>query len=94
MTPIDLKFIDNAFKHGVTEDEIWQVFLNGDIPCVIVKYLKSKPGNIYNAYGVTDSGRYLVIGFVKETKYKFRVIHAMDMNQSGRKRFKKLRTKK
>ena len=46
---------------------------------------------IYNAYGVTESGRYLVIGFVKESKNTFRVIHAMSMNKSARQRFKKMR---
>ena len=38
MTPIQLSFVKNAFKHNVAEDEIWEVFLNRDTPCVIVQY--------------------------------------------------------
>jgi hypothetical protein len=51
MTPLQLKFAKNAFKHGVTEDEIWEVFLNREIPCAIVRYKTKKAEKIYNAYG-------------------------------------------
>ncbi|MFQ5771145.1 MAG: BrnT family toxin [bacterium] len=91
MTPLQLKFTQNAFKHGVSEDEIWEVFLNRDLPCVIIQYKTNGVERIYNAYGVTDSGRYLVIGFVKETEDTYRIIHAMNMKESARKRYKKMR---
>ena len=32
MTPLQLRLVDNAFKHGVTKDEIWEVFLNRNLP--------------------------------------------------------------
>jgi len=88
MTPLQLRFVDNAFKHGVTEDEIWEVFLNRDLPCVVVQYQKSESEKVYNVLGVTEAGRYLVIGFVKETERTYRVIHADDMKDFERKRFK------
>ncbi|MDZ7361753.1 MAG: hypothetical protein ONB46_13660 [candidate division KSB1 bacterium] len=95
MTPLQLKFVDNAFKHGVTEDEIWEVFLNRNLPCLIVLYKKSGAEKIYNVFGASETGRYLVIGFVKETERTDRVIHANDdMKDFERKRFKKLRHKK
>jgi hypothetical protein len=88
---IELKFIPNAFKHGVTEDEIWEVFLNDIVKCIIVKYKKSGTDIIYNAYGVTEDGNYLEIGYIRENTTLYRVIHAMDMRESARKRFKKIR---
>jgi len=93
MTPLQLKFVKNAFKHGVTEDEIWEVFLNREIPCVIVLYKTKKAEKIYSAFGLTEAGRYLEIGFIKETKNTYRVIHAMDMRKSTKSRFKKMRKK-
>lgn len=88
---LELRFVPNAFRHGVTEDEIWEVFLNQDVKCVIVKYKSSPPDTIYNAYGISEDGRYLEIGYVKETAFRYRIIHAMDMRASVRKRFKKMR---
>jgi len=88
---LELQFVLNAFKHGVTEEEIWDVFLNQEIKCVIVQYKKAYPETIYNAYGATEDGRYLEIGYVKETATRYRVIHAMDMRESGQPRFKKMR---
>jgi len=94
MTPLQLKFVKNAFKHGVTENEIWEVFLNREQRCVIVLYKTKTADKIYNAYGITEAGRYLEIGFIKETKNTYRVIHAMDMRRSTRIRFKKIMRKK
>jgi len=88
---LELQFVPNAFKHGVTEEEIWDIFINQEIKCVIVRYKRAYPETIYNAYGVTEDGRYLEIGYVKETATQFRVIHAMDMRESVRRRFKKIR---
>lgn len=94
MTPLQLRFVDNAFKHGVTEDEIWEVFLNRNLPCLIVVYKKSGVEKIYNAFGASEAGRYLVIGFVKETEKTYRIIHADDMKNFERKRFKKLKQRR
>ncbi|MEA3396777.1 MAG: hypothetical protein U9R05_04885 [Chloroflexota bacterium] len=88
---LELRFVPNAFKHSITEDEIWGVFLNQDIKCVIIHYKNAHPETIYNAYGVTEDGRYLEIGYVKETVFRYRIIHAMDMRKSARRRFKKMR---
>jgi len=88
---IELEFAANAFKHGITEEEIWGVFLNETIKCVIIKYKANVKDTIYNAYGVTFDGRYLEIGYVKKTFSKYRVIHAMDMKDSSKKRFKRMR---
>lgn len=88
---LNLRFVSNAFKHGITEDEIWEVFLNDDIIPVIVKYKKTHSDTIYNAFGLTEDGRYLEIGYVKEHASQYRIIHAMDMRDSSRKRFKKNR---
>jgi hypothetical protein len=94
MTPLHLRFVDNAYKHGITEDEIWEVFLNGNLPCVVVLYKKSGKEKIYNALGVTEAGRYLIIGFVKETEHTYRIVHADDMKNFERKRFNQLRKRK
>lgn len=94
MTPLQLRFVDNAFKHGVTEEEIWEVFLNRNFPCLIVIYKKSGAKKIYNAFGASEVGRYLVVGFVKESERTYRVIHANDMKDSERKRFKQIRKRK
>jgi len=94
MTPLQLAFVDNAFKHGVTEDEIWELFLNRDLPCLIVKYKSTGSEKVYNALGVTEAGRYLVVGFVKETERTFRIIHADNMKNFERRRFKQLRKRK
>ena len=88
---LELQFVPNAFKHGVTKEEIWDIFLNQEIKCVIVRYKKGYPETIYNAYGVTEDGRYLEIGYVKEAITRYRVIHAMDMRESVQRRFKKIR---
>ncbi len=88
---LELYFVPNAFKHGIIEAEIWEVFLNDDVKCVIVKYKKTHPDTIYNAYGLTENRRYLEIGYVKESPSQYRIIHAMDMRDSSRKRFKKIR---
>jgi len=58
---------------------------------IILKYKKPDPETIYNAYGITEDGRYLEIGYVKEKVSLYRVIHAMDMRESAKKRFKKIR---
>jgi len=88
---LELRFVSNAFKHNVTEDEVWEVFLNQDIKCIIIRYKNAHPETIYNAYGITEDGRYLEIGYVKETVFRYRIIHAMDMRKSARRRFKKMR---
>ncbi len=88
---LELKFVPNAFKHGITVAEIWELFLNDIVPCVIVKYKTGEPETIYNAFGLTEAGRYLEIGYIKESKDCFRIIHAMDMRETTRKRFKKMR---
>jgi len=88
---LQLRFVPNAFRHGVTEDEIWEVFLNETVRCVTVKYKTSPPDMIYNAYGISEDGRYLEIGYIMETSSAYRVIHAMDMRNSVRKRFRKIR---
>jgi len=88
---LELEFTENAFKHGVTEEEIWEVFLNETIKCVILKYKTDVKDTIYNAYGVTFDGRYLEIGYVKRASSKYRIIHAMDMKDSSKRRFKRTR---
>lgn len=88
---LELRFVPNAFKHGVTEDEIWEVFLNKTVKCITVKYKTSSSDMIYNAYGISEDGRYLEIGYVREKSSVYRVIHATDMRSSVRKRFKKMR---
>lgn len=88
---LTLRCVPNAFKHGVAEEEIWEVFLNETVRCAIVKYKTSPPDMIYNAYGLTESGRYLEIGYIKETASCYRVIHAMDMRDDTKKRFRKTR---
>ena len=88
---LELRFVPNAFKHRVTEEEIWEVFLNQTVKCVIVKYRTAPPDTIYNAYGITEDGRYVEIGYIRETASCYRVIHAMEMRESAKKRFKKIR---
>jgi len=94
MAPLQLRCVDNAFKHGITEDEIDEVFSNRELPYLTLLFKKSGMEKIYNAFGVTEAGRYLVIGFVKETERTYRVIHAIDMKKSERKRFNQSRKKR
>lgn len=89
--PLQYTFAENAFKHGVTEDEIIEVFANHDRPCLVLHFKGRGDETIYNALGVSESGRYLTIGFVKITERTYRVIHADDMKDSERRRFKKIR---
>jgi len=56
---LELRFVPNAFKHGVTEDEIWDVFLDTTVQCVTVKYKTSHSETIYTAYGIGSNGRRL-----------------------------------
>ena len=94
MTPLHLEFVGNAFKHGVTRKEIWEVFLNRDLPCFIIRFKTTGEEKIYNALGVTEAGRYLVIGFVKQVDFTYRVIHAMNMKPSEQRRFNQSRKKR
>lgn len=69
-------------KHGVTQSEAEQVFLND--PLLIVEdgaHSKSEPR--FHALGITDQGRKLHVTFTLRGQY-LRVISARDMHRKER----------
>lgn len=94
MAPLQFVFADNAFKHGITEDEVIEVFSNTELPCLIFLYMTAHEEKIYNALGATAAGRYLTIGFVKMTAHTYRIIHVTEMKEAEKRRFKHLRKRK
>lgn len=67
--------------HGVSIEEAEEVFVFAPI------FKKGRDGKYY-AYGVTASGRFLFVVFVKKKSNNIRVITARDMTKKDRKYYK------
>lgn len=73
-------------KHSVRTVEVEQVFANK--PFETRKERGDYPGeDIYEALGVTDAGRYLVIYFIKKLDGRYLIITAYDMKPAHRRRY-------
>jgi len=75
-----------AAKHGLSVNEVEQVFLNGP------RYYRIERGHregedLYAAEGRSDGGRLLVVFFVRKRDYRGLVISARDMYPSERRRY-------
>ncbi len=78
---------DKNLSHGVTDEEIEEVFLNDEDPAAI-RYLGTQRGEPrYRALGRTDAGRYLFVAFTlrsREGRRLIRPISARQMTSSER----------
>lgn len=77
-----------AVKHGVSGEEVEQVFLNRP------RFELQERGDIlgedlYRATGRTDAGRYLVVFFIYKRSGRALVISARDAMKQERKRYGK-----
>ncbi len=83
------KILDKvASKHGLTRDEVEEVFVNkpqfrfvedGDIA----------GEDVYSAYGRTHAGRYVTVIFIMKPRSRALIISARDMDRKERKRYGK-----
>lgn len=75
-------------KHGVSPDEVEEVFNNGP------RFRRVEKGavageNVYRALGQTDGGRYLTIFFIHKGRGGALVISARDASEKERKSYGK-----
>ena len=78
----DEQNMDHIARHGVEPDEA-ESLLDG-VPLI----LRTEDGK-YLAYGQTDEGRYLLVGFVRKSAALIRVISARDMTDGEKKRHRR-----
>jgi uncharacterized DUF497 family protein len=75
-------------KHRVTQDEVREI-LRGPSHFRFVEKGHRRGENVYAAMGQTDSGRYLIVFFVRKTTQEALIISTRDMTDSERKRYEK-----
>jgi len=75
-------------KHRVTQDEVREV-LRGPSHFRFVEKGHRKGENVYAAMARTDSGRYLIVFFVRKTTQEALIVSARDMTASERKLYEK-----
>ena len=82
--------VDKNLSHGVTDEEIEEVFLN-DEDSPAVRYVGDTRGEPrYRALGRTDAGRYLLVAFTfrhRDSLRLVRPISARPMTQSERRQY-------
>jgi hypothetical protein len=83
------QFVEKLFfKHGVTTDEVEQVLFA--YPHVRKAQKGSVKGeDVYVAYGQTESGRYLVVFFIRKNQTSALPISARDMTESERRYYER-----
>jgi uncharacterized protein len=83
------KILDKvAIKHGLTQDEVEEVF--GNKP--EFRFLEDGDiagEDVYSAYGRTHAGRYLTVIFVMKSRSRALIISARDMDRKERRRYGK-----
>ncbi len=77
-----------AVKHHVSQDEAEEVFFNQP------RYRFVEAGNregqdVYSASGQTDSGRYLIVFFVRKSDNRALILSARDMDKSERRLYER-----
>ena len=75
-----------AGKHQVTEDEAEEVFFNRP-RYRFVEAGHRRGEDVYSAWGRTDSGRYLIVFFVRKSANTALILSARDMDEKERKRY-------
>lgn len=75
-------------KHHTTQEEVEEVFFNNP------KYRFVEKGhrqgeNIYSANGRTDSGRYLIVFFIRKSGNRALILSARDMVRKERRRYER-----
>ena len=77
-----------AWKHRVLPNEVEEV-LAGHCRIFRKETGKVEGEHLYNALGITESGRYLSVFFIRKLDNKVLIITARDMNRNERKRYEK-----
>jgi uncharacterized DUF497 family protein len=75
-------------KHRVTQDDVREI-LTGPSHFRFVEKGHRRGENVYSAMGQTNSGRYLIVFFVRKTTQEALIVSARDMPDSERKRYEK-----
>ena len=75
-----------AFKHGVTPDEVEELFFNQP------RFRFHEKGNVqgenmYTALGQTDAGRYLIVFFILKPSRRALIISVRKMEPTERRQF-------
>lgn len=71
-------------KHGLSPDEVEEVFFNGPV-------VRRVRGGRLAAYGRTDDGRYVTVIFCHKPGGVIRVVTARDMDRSERQYYRQRR---
>jgi len=77
-----------AVKHGVTQDEVEEVFFNRPR----YRFVESghRPGeDVYSVSGQTDAGRYLIVFFIHKPGNTALILSARDMDRKERRRYER-----
>lgn len=77
-----------AQKHAVRQEEIREIFANRPQFFFVEKGHRTGE-NVYTALGRTDSGRYLIVFFIRKKDGRALIISARDMTDSERRRYGK-----
>ncbi len=80
-----------ASKHGVTPDEVSEVFANqDDLPKFrFVESGTRDAENVYMALGQTEAGRYLAVLFIYKKTHQALIVSARDMAAKERKLYER-----
>ncbi|MBI1801311.1 MAG: BrnT family toxin [Chloroflexi bacterium] len=69
-------------KHQVSPEEVFQVFTGRPSFRFVSKGRRQKGEDVYAAYGQTESGRYLVVFFIRKAGDLALIVSARDMDHS------------
>lgn len=70
-------------KHGVTVEEVEEIFKPGTIYRRGPRGKKRKGEDVYKAYGQTEAGRYLFFAFIYKLDHRALIMSARDMAGYG-----------
>lgn len=90
--PDQIRTISSAYKHGVTDEQIFDSLYNPYRRPLLLRS-ESDP-TVVLALAETEDGELFEIGYVPEKEGIARVIHAMPMRDSYRKRYRTKRRKR
>jgi len=71
-------------KHGVTIEEVEEIFKAGAIYRRGPRGKKRKGEDVYKAYGQTEAGRYLFVAFIYKLDHRGLILSARDMEDDER----------
>lgn len=87
--PDRIRIISSAYKHGVTEDDIYDSLYNPYTPPMLLRS-QLDPTTVL-ALAETEDGELFELVYVPEPGQRARVIHAMPMREQYRRRYKRKR---